>query len=80
MLCSVSQNESTNILVVEDDAPMREVLRRGLEEDGHAVTVAADGSTGLSLAETYPFDVLVLDVTLPGINVASADDFRKARR
>ncbi|MEZ5364274.1 MAG: response regulator transcription factor [Bryobacterales bacterium] len=70
-----------NILVVEDDAPMRDVLRRGLEEDGHAVTVAADGSTGLSIAETCAFDVLVLDVMLPGMSgVAVCRRLREGRR
>lgn len=62
------QNRCMRVLVVEDDAPLREVLQRGLEEDGHVVTLAADGTTGLSLVETYPFDVVVLDVMLPGIS------------
>ena len=75
------QNEAMRILVVEDDPPLRDVLRRGLEEDGHAVTLAADGTTGLSFAETYPFDVVVLDVMLPGMNgIALCRRLREARR
>jgi DNA-binding response OmpR family regulator len=54
------------ILVVEDERRMAELLRRGLEEDGHAVTVATDGGDGLALAETAGFDLLILDVMLPG--------------
>jgi two-component system response regulator MprA len=54
------------ILVVEDERRMAELLRQGLAEDGHVVTVAADGHSGLALAATGGFDVLVLDVMLPG--------------
>jgi DNA-binding response OmpR family regulator len=54
------------ILVVEDERRMAELLRQGLTEDGHIVTVALDGRDGLALAETGGFDLLVLDVMLPG--------------
>jgi DNA-binding response OmpR family regulator len=54
------------ILVVEDERRMAELLRQGLTEDGHIVTVAPDGRSGLALAETGGFDLLVLDVMLPG--------------
>ena len=47
---------------------MAELLRRGLSEEGHAVTVAHDGRAGLSLAGTEGFDLLVLDVMLPGVD------------
>ena len=40
-----------HILVVEDEHRMRELLRQGLTEDGHAVTVANDGHEGLSIAQ-----------------------------
>lgn len=56
------------ILVVEDDAKMAELLRRGLSGQGHSVEVAADGLDGLSKAEVLPFDAIVLDVMLPGID------------
>ena len=55
-----------HILVVEDEHRMRELLRQGLTEDGHAVTVANDGHEGLSLAQGSAFDLIVLDVMLPG--------------
>jgi DNA-binding response OmpR family regulator len=54
------------ILVVEDEPRMAGLLRQGLVEDGHVVTVAPDGRIGLTLAETGGFDLLILDVMLPG--------------
>jgi CheY-like chemotaxis protein len=55
------------ILVVEDDGPMAAALKRGLEEEHHTVTTAPDGDSGLALAQTYEFDVVVLDVMLPRV-------------
>src|ERR1043165_37015 len=52
------------ILVVEDESRMAELLRQGLTEDGHAVTVAVNGSEGLAFAEAGGFDLLILDVML----------------
>jgi DNA-binding response OmpR family regulator len=54
------------VLVVEDDLRMLELLRKGLSESGFEVTTASDGDTGLALAFAHRFDVLVLDVGLPG--------------
>ncbi|MFI5057561.1 MAG: response regulator transcription factor [Candidatus Acidiferrales bacterium] len=56
------------ILVVEDEKGMAQVLRRGLEEDSHAVSLAADGLSALELAENSTFDLILLDVMLPGMN------------
>jgi DNA-binding response OmpR family regulator len=56
------------ILVVEDDTKMAELLRRGLVGKGHIVDVATDGIKGLEKSQTLPFDVIVLDVMLPGID------------
>jgi DNA-binding response OmpR family regulator len=56
------------ILVVEDERRMAEVLRQGLVEDGHLVTVAAEGREGLSLAGSGGFDLIILDVMLPGLS------------
>ena len=55
-------------LVVEDHDKMRDVLRRGLVESGYAVDVAANGHDGLHLSLSEPYDVIVLDVMLPGID------------
>jgi DNA-binding response OmpR family regulator len=64
-----------NVLVVEDEARMAELLRRGLEEEGFSVTVSRDGVEALGIAQASGFDVIVLDVMLPGI-----DGFTVARR
>jgi DNA-binding response OmpR family regulator len=56
------------ILIVEDDSKMAELLRRGLAKEGHSVTVAIDGSSGLEEAQTRTFDVVVLDIMLPSMN------------
>ncbi len=54
------------ILVVEDERELADVLKRGLEEHGYAVDLAFDGDDGLALAEMEPYDLVVLDVMLPG--------------
>lgn len=53
------------ILVVEDETEMAYLLRRGLTRQGYSVDIANDGEEGQSLAEAVPYDVIVLDVTLP---------------
>ncbi len=63
------------ILLVEDERRMADLLRQGLSEEGHAVTVMGDGRAGLAAAECGGFDLLVLDVMLPGLN-----GFEVARR
>jgi two-component system copper resistance phosphate regulon response regulator CusR len=54
------------ILIVEDSAPLAELLRSGLRKLGHAVDAVHDGKAGLSYARLNPFDLLVLDIMLPG--------------
>jgi two-component system response regulator MprA len=56
------------ILVVEDEASMGELLRRGLEEQNHVVALAADGLEALHAARTSNFDAIVLDVMIPGVD------------
>ena len=63
------------VLVVEDESRMARLLKRGLEEEGHAVDVAADGPEGLWLATENPYAAIVLDVMLPGF-----DGFELCRR
>ena len=55
-------------LVVEDELRMAAGLRTGLEAEGFAVDVALTGTDGLWLAREYPYDALVLDLMLPGID------------
>ena len=56
------------LLVVEDEAKTANFLRRGLEENGFVVDVAGRGDDGLHLARTVGYDVVILDVMLPGLD------------
>lgn len=56
------------ILVVEDEAAISDFLERGLEAEGYAVSVASDGNSGLTEARSGEFDLLILDLMLPGID------------
>src|SRR3954462_14525336 len=53
------------VLLVDDDRDVAEYVRRELEEESFSVVVAHDGATGLRLAESSAFDILVLDVMMP---------------
>jgi len=56
------------VLVVEDEPRLAAGLRAGLEAEGFAVDVASTGTDGLWLAREQPFDAIVLDLMLPGMN------------
>lgn len=56
------------LLVVEDDAQVRDYIRQGFQEAGHTVDVAEEGKTGLFLATTETFDVIILDRMLPELD------------
>ena len=56
------------ILIVEDERRMVELLRKGLEEEGHTVVAAFDASDSIGLARTCDFDVILLDVMMPQMN------------
>src|ERR687893_396966 len=63
------------VLVVEDEAKLAGVLRRGLRDEGHACDVAATAEDGLWMAGATEYDAIVLDVMLPGM-----DGFELCRR
>lgn len=63
------------LLVVEDEKRMAELLRKGLEEEGYVVAIALDGLTGLAMARASSFELILLDIMLPGL-----DGFSVARR
>ena len=56
------------ILVVDDEAPMRKLLSSNLNASGYAVLSAADGVEALKLIAEHPFDLLLLDINIPGPN------------
>ena len=56
------------IVVVEDERRMAALLRQGLTEDGHVVSSALNGPDGFSMAATNGFDLIILDVMLPGMS------------
>jgi DNA-binding response OmpR family regulator len=70
-----------DILVVDDDQPLRDMLRRSFEREGHRVTAVADGHAALAAAAERPYDVVLLDVAL-GSGPAGHDVARllRARR
>ncbi|PXY21167.1 response regulator transcription factor [Prauserella muralis] len=56
------------VLVVDDEPGVRKALQRGLTAEGMDVVTAADGPSALRLAQTGAFDVLLLDIMLPGLS------------
>jgi two-component system response regulator PhoP len=56
------------ILLVEDEAPLRETLAARLKRDGFAVDAAADGEEGLYLGREVPFDLAIIDLGLPKLS------------
>ncbi|WJW75405.1 response regulator transcription factor [Thiohalobacter sp. IOR34] len=56
------------LLLVEDEAALREQLAERLRAAGYAVDLAADGEEGLYLAREYPLDIAVIDLGLPGLS------------
>jgi DNA-binding response OmpR family regulator len=56
------------LLIVEDDKHLAGAMKPGLEESGYAVDVVTDGEAALEMAGIYSYDVIILDIMLPGIN------------
>ena len=56
------------ILIVEDEERISSFIAKGLRADGYTTTAVADGATGLDYALTGDFDLLILDINLPGVN------------
>jgi two-component system, OmpR family, copper resistance phosphate regulon response regulator CusR len=58
------------ILLIEDEAKVARFIERGLVAESYAVDVASDGSSGLELASTYHYDLIILDLMLPHMDGA----------
>jgi two-component system OmpR family response regulator len=66
---------AVRVLVVEDEVPLAKLIRQGLVQDGQLADVAVRGEDALWMAASTPYDVICLDVNLPGI-----DGFETCRR
>jgi DNA-binding response OmpR family regulator len=55
----------TRILVIDDETPVRAVIRQTLEEAGYEVNEAADGEEGLAALQTTPADLIITDIFMP---------------
>src|SRR5262249_32934725 len=56
------------ILVIEDETDIVDLLKYNLKKEGYEVDAAADGERGLDLARTRSYDLVILDLMLPGID------------
>jgi len=60
----VQTASALDILLVDDDQPLRDMLTRSFEREGHRVTAVADGAAALEAAAGQPYDIVLLDVAL----------------
>ena len=60
--------KAMRVLVIEDDRETASFLQKSLKESGHAAELAGDGESGLALAESAGFDVLIVDRMLPRLD------------
>ncbi len=56
------------VLLVEDEEKLCQIISHGLKAEGFAVDTANDGAKGFELAMSYPYEVIVLDLMLPGVS------------
>jgi CheY-like chemotaxis protein len=64
----VEEHSPASILVIDDDPHMRRLLRDFLARGGYRVTEASNGREALELVRSLPFDVVILDKEMPGLN------------
>lgn len=62
------QQGAKKILLVEDEAGVASFIKKGLSEEGYEVSITFDGTSGLQMALANPFDIIILDIMLPGLN------------
>ena len=69
---------SGSILVVDDEEIMREILEALLSREGYHVRLASSGDEGLELARSFPFDAVIVDVMMPGMDgLTLLDELKK---
>jgi DNA-binding response OmpR family regulator len=76
----VSSAPPRRVLVVEDERAIRELLRPHLELAGFVLEEAGDGRRGLDAARARPFDLILLDVMLPGLDGVSGTSAPRSGR
>ena len=64
----VDLEKEMKILLIEDDAQVRDYVAKGLQESGHTIDLAEDGKEGLFLATTETYDLLIVDRMLPSVD------------
>jgi DNA-binding response OmpR family regulator len=64
----VTEAALAHLLLIEDDPRIREIVERGLGDQGFTISTAPDGSAGLELVDELDLDLLLLDLLLPGID------------
>src|ERR1041385_7446995 len=69
---------TTSILIIDDEEIMREILETLLSREGYSVRVAASGAEGVELARSVPFDAVIVDVMMPGMDgMAVLEELKK---
>lgn len=58
--------DETHLIVIDDDDRIRDLLKRYLTRQGHAVTTASDAAAARKLFQTFSFDLAILDIMMPG--------------
>src|SRR5678816_359636 len=69
---------SGSVLIIDDEEIMREILEALLSREGYSVRVASGGSEGVELAKSVPFDAVIVDVMMPGMDgMAVLEELKK---
>lgn len=67
-LISVQENMTQHILIVEDNPDNRQLVTWILEDEGYEVTCSPSAEDGLAQLESYDYDMVLMDISLPGMN------------
>jgi len=75
---NVPTNRKGTILVIDDEEIMREILDALLTREGYDVRLAANGTEGLALVRSVPFDAAIVDMMMPGLDgISTLDELKK---
>ena len=74
----MTTSRAGTILVVDDEEIMRDILETLLKREGYDVRLASSGEEGLELARSTPFDAVILDIMMPGLNgIETLDELKR---